>query len=148
MSLSVIQWLSVSGKALHFVLTAHKLCRHTHSHTHAGSGLSTPDWRWTGIDRTLRWWMNPLPRKVRDGAISYWAPRSVRVVELANKYTVIVITWQLGHEPLWPHHDVLWWKIYGKRYIALLKCPCVFIYHKLYLFIYKIKCRYTHTHTQ
>ena len=31
MSLSVIQWLSVSGKALHFGLTAHKLCRHTHS---------------------------------------------------------------------------------------------------------------------
>lgn len=31
MSLSVIQWLSVSGKALHFGLTAHKLCRRTHS---------------------------------------------------------------------------------------------------------------------
>ena len=34
MSLSVIQQLSVSGKALHFVLTAHKLCRQTHTHTH------------------------------------------------------------------------------------------------------------------
>jgi len=33
MSLSVIPCLSVSGKALHFVLTAHKLCRHTHTHT-------------------------------------------------------------------------------------------------------------------
>lgn len=34
MSLSVIQRLSVSGKALHFMLTAHKLCRHTHTHAH------------------------------------------------------------------------------------------------------------------
>lgn len=75
---------------------------HTHTRTHC-SGLPPPHpyWRRTGIDRTLRWWMLPLPRKVRDGAISYWAPHPGWVIEVANKYTVIVIAWQLGHELLW-----------------------------------------------
>lgn len=39
-SLSVIQQVTVSSKAMHFILTAHK-SYHTHTHTLTGSGLSS-----------------------------------------------------------------------------------------------------------
>lgn len=64
----------------------------THKHKHASSGLSL-GWSWAELNHTLRWWMPPRSRKVRDTGISYGAVPQVLVVVASPDHTYSKCWW-------------------------------------------------------